>query len=55
MVDQVLDNHDSEVLEMKEKVETMWKRTSSKRERRTIASKEAPGYSFFGDNIGAVH
>ena len=53
-MDQIVDDHDKEVLEMKAKTETMWQTCHSKRERRTMASKEIPGYSFFGDNIGKI-
>ena len=52
LVDQVLEDHDIDVLAMKEKVEKMWKTSSSKRERRTVASRDTPGVCFFGDNIG---
>ena len=36
---------------MKEAVQDM-RKSSSKRERRTVASERAPGFSLFGDNIG---
>ena len=52
LVDQVFTDHDAEVIEMKGKAEGMWKDCSSQRERRTLASQEVPGFSFFGDNIG---
>ena len=51
-MDQVLQDHDVDVLENKTKVEAMWREKSSKRERKTVACREAPGFSFFGDNIG---
>ena len=54
LVDQIVDDHDKDVLEMKAKAEAMWQSCPSKRERRTLASKEIPGYSFFGDNIGTA-
>ena len=52
LVDQILEDHDSDVLEMKKKVENMWKDKSTKRERKTVSCREAPGVSFFGDNVG---
>jgi hypothetical protein len=52
LVDQVLEDHDTDVLEMKAKTEAMWKENTSKRERRSVASKDVPGICFFGDNIG---
>ena len=52
LVDQVLDDHDTDILDMKAQIESMWNSCGSKRERRSMASKEVPGYSFFGDNIG---
>ena len=52
LVDQVLHDHASEVVDMKKKIEAIWKESSTKRERRTLASRDAPGYSFFGDNVG---
>ena len=51
-MDQVLEDHDVEVLEMKKKVEAMWREKATKRERKTMACREAPGISFFGDNVG---
>ena len=47
-----MQDHDSEVLEMKHKIETMWKEKCTKRERKTMACREAPGISLFGDNVG---
>ena len=54
-MDQVLANHDEKVVEMRNKVEVMWQKYQSKRERRSEACREAPGVSFFGDNIGKSH
>ena len=51
----MLQDHDTDIMEMKEKVENMWKNCSSKRERKTIACRNAPGVSLFGDNIGRVY
>ena len=47
-----MEDHDTDVLEMKAKTEAMWKTSTSKRERRSVASKDVPGICFFGDNIG---
>ena len=52
LVDRVVADHAVDVLQMKENVENMWKKSSSKRERRTAASVNAPGFSLYGDNIG---
>ena len=52
LVDQVVADHAVDVVTMKENVEEMWKTTSSKRERRALASAGTPGVSFYGDNIG---
>ena len=51
-MDQVFTDHDKDVIEMKMKAERMWSSCPSKRERRSLACREIPGYSFFGDNIG---
>ena len=51
-MDQVLDDHDETVLDMKIKAEEMWEKCSTKRERRTTACSDVPGFCFFGDNIG---
>ena len=53
-MDQVLEDHDTDVLKMKTKTEEMWKRSFSKRERKSSASKDVPGMCFFGDNIGQI-
>ena len=45
-------DHAVDVVKMKENVEEMWRATSSKRERRALASAGTPGVSFYGDNIG---
>ena len=45
-------DHAVDVVRMKENVEEMWRTTSSKRERRALASAGTPGVSFYGDNIG---
>jgi hypothetical protein len=52
LVDQVFSDHDNEVLDMKVKTEAMWDKCSSKRERKSLASRDVPGICFFGDNIG---
>ena len=52
LVDQVFEENDIDVLEMKAKTEAMWQKCSSKRERKSVASKDVPGTCFFGDNIG---
>ena len=52
LVDQVVEGHADEVIEMKKKVEEMWEASDSKRVRRTKASEGIPGYSLFGDNVG---
>ena len=51
-MDQVFTDHDKDVIEMKMKAERMWSSCPSKRERRSLACREIPGYSYFGDNIG---
>ena len=48
----MLQDHDMDIIEMKGKVENMWKNCSSKRERKTMACRDAPGVSLYGDNIG---
>lgn len=52
LVDQVVVDHAVSVLEMKKRVEEMWVKTSSKRERRSVSTSTAPGVSLYGDNIG---
>ena len=52
LVDQVVEGHADEVIEMKQKIEEMWESTDSKRVRRTKASEGIPGFSLFGDNVG---
>jgi hypothetical protein len=52
LVDQVVADHDVDILKMKEDVQEMWKKCSSKRERRSVASEKTPGFSLYGDNIG---
>ena len=52
LVDQVYSDHDIDVIEMKTKTEEMWQKCSSKRERKSLAARDVPGTSFFGDNIG---
>ena len=52
LVDQVVEGHADEVIEMKQKVEEMWEASDSKRVRRTKASEGIPGFSLFGDNVG---
>ena len=54
LLDQVFDDHDVDILDMKAKVENMWKNCASQRDRRSLASREVPGCSFYGDNIGRV-
>ena len=53
-MDQVVEGHADEVIEMKKKVEEMWESSDSKRVRRTKASEGIPGYSLFGDNVGRL-
>ena len=45
-------DHDVEALDMRDKVEKMWKSCGSKRERKGVASQTAPGFSLYGDNVG---
>ena len=52
LVDQVVEGHADEVIEMRKKVEEMWETSDSKRVRRTKASEGIPGFSLFGDNVG---
>ena len=53
-MDQVFEDHDKDVLDLKMKTEELWQGDKSKRERRTIATRGAPGFCFFGDNVGKV-
>ena len=50
----MFDDHHVDIIKMKTEIETMWMTCGSKRERRSMASREVPGYSFFGDNIGII-
>ena len=53
LVDQVVAGHADDVIEMKEKVEEMWRTSYSQRVRRTSACKGGiPGFSLFADNVG---
>ena len=52
LVDQVFEGHDQDVINLKERTEELWQEVTTKRERRTIATKSVPGFCFFGDNIG---
>ena len=55
LVDNLLDGHDHPVVEMRDKVENIWKEEESKRLRRTMAAQPgAGGFSFFADNVGKV-
>ena len=54
LVDQVFENHDKDVLDLKSKTEKVWEGAKSKRERRSMATREAPGFCLFGDNVGKV-
>ena len=51
-MDNVVSDHAIDIIAMRESVENMWEASSSKRERRTISSERAPGFSLYGDNIG---
>ena len=51
IVDQVVSDHAVEVEKMREKIERILD-DPCKRVRRTTACAEAPGDSFFGDNVG---
>ena len=55
ILDQVVADHDVDVRQMQDRDEEMWDNCSSKRERKTKASKIAPGFSLYGDNIGITH
>ena len=54
MVDSITIGQNDHVLEMKEKIEKMYASDKSKRMRKTISTAEAPGNSFFGDNVGKI-
>ena len=47
--------HDAEIIEMRNKVENLWKEEDSKRLRRTKATEAGSGgFSIFSDNVGKV-
>ena len=52
LVDQVIADSDSEVIQKRDEVEDMWKSCLSKRERKTLSSHHCPGYTLGGDNVG---
>ena len=52
LLDQVVADHDVDVTQMRDTVQQMWEKCSTKRERRTMASNTAAGFSLYGDNIG---
>jgi len=53
LVHNLLEGHDASVVEMRNKVEEIWKEAPSKRLRRTLASQPgAKGISLFADNVG---
>ena len=55
LVQNLLEGHDASVVEMRNKVEEIWKEAPSKRLRRTLASQPgAKGISLFADNVGKV-
>ena len=51
----MFDDHDRDIVEMRDEIVTMWKDCGSKRERRSLASSGVPGFGFFGDNIGNLN
>ena len=52
MVDQVIADTNTDVIKMRDDIENMWTNYSSKRERRTEASSNVPGFTLMGDNVG---
>ena len=52
LVDQVIADSDSEVIQKRDEVEDMWRSCLSKRERKTLSSHHCPGYTLGGDNVG---
>ena len=52
LVDQVIVDADTDVTKMRDDIEKMWTSHSSKRERRTVASNNVPGFTMMGDNVG---
>ena len=54
MVDSITLGQNDHVLEMKEKIEEMYASDKSKRMRKTLSTADAPGNSFFGDNVGKI-
>ena len=53
-MDRVNESHDSLVVDMKAKVETMLSSCKTEREKASCARAGAAGCSFFGDNVGKV-
>ena len=51
-MDQVIADTDTDVLQMREDIQNMWKTHQTKRERRTQASSQVPGFTMVGDNVG---
>ena len=54
LMDRVNESHDSLVVDMKAKVETMLSSCKTEREKASCARAGAAGCSFFGDNVGKV-
>ena len=55
IVDEVVQSHAVDVLEMQHLIEQMWSQASCERIRRSMACHGAPGFSFIGDNVGMKH
>ena len=52
IVDQVIADTDQDVIKMREDIQNMWVTCSTKRERRSQASQQIPGFTMAGDNVG---
>ena len=52
LVDQVIAENDKDLINMRDGIQDMWINCSTKRERRTISSRDFPGFTLVGDNVG---
>ena len=52
IVDRVIQDTNKDIVEMKEKIEEMFKTCPNQRLRRTLASEDRPGFTLAGDNVG---
>ena len=48
----MVEGHADDVIKMRDRVEVVWKTSDCKRVRRSQATKDAPGFSLYADNVG---